>query len=182
MTDPEILYNVKRLFEPTVSPGQAFDCLFALRRERVTFEQALRAITATRTQRLDESDAGAHVPRPKVRPGSPATLGNEEACPDCGVARDMTHRCPNPHCASYNDKNTTTSVFKNPRLSWSQYSGKAVMDVVRIDYDFVHNIMTHFDSDFWVHQARLALIQHELETARPPSRISRLAEADQEQQ
>lgn len=58
MTQQEIRTHVKALFEPTVSPGQAFDTLFLLRQHRVGFGSVVEALSASPAT-LDEREDGA---------------------------------------------------------------------------------------------------------------------------
>lgn len=165
MTDIDILHHLEQLFEPTVSPGQAFDHLFALRRERIPFSAVRRVAAECRPGRLDEADETLtpRPARPRPQPGAPA-LQEAHGCPECGCGVPRGAKsCPNPHCESYPPE--SLAAFKDPRFSWGKYKGKSLSEVVGVDLNAVQDVMTNFDNGFWKTQARLALLLHE---SRPP--------------
>jgi hypothetical protein len=150
MTDKEIVTFLQRLFEPTVSPGQAFDALFRLRQERVMWADVHRAVVAqgkiAQAIRLDENE-------------------EEFECPGCGVSRANRSYCINPSCPEHKPNPETERLsrpgdpkFKNPRLSFGQYKGKTLLEVAEINPSYLKWLANEHEALFWKEQAKMAQI------------------------
>ena len=162
MTPKDIVLHLQKLFDPTTSPGQAFDALFKMRQERVTWDDAYKAVMthgrAVRTlQRLDESE-------------------DTFECPGCGIARTNRAYCINPQCPEHKPNPETERIeresappkFKNPKLSFGQYKDKTLMEAGQINPSYLTWLKNKHESAFWREQAALAEIA--LAALAPPNR------------
>lgn len=162
MTDKDIVFNLRKLFGDTHTPGQAFDALMDLRRAGVTWEAACQAIMTHGRARvvLDEAD------------------GEAFECPHCGVSRTNPNYCAVPTCPDYRPNAETAMIerlqrrarrdssgaeadpkFKNPVFSFGKCRGKTILQAVAIDPGYVQQL-THDPgvSAFWHEQAKLAIV------------------------
>lgn len=162
MTDRDIIEHTQRLFEPSISPGQAFDALFKMRQERVMWADVCKAITvqgnALRTLRR------------------PAENEDEEfECPGCGVSRTSRAYCIVPGCPEHRPNPETERIqregepkFKNPKLTFGKYQGKTLLEIAVINPGYLSWMAQSHNSEFWKEQARMAQIA--AETMAPPNR------------
>lgn len=153
MTDAEIVEHVKRLFQPQVSPGQAFDALFKMRQERVLWSDVVRAISFNdmRAQALDEQEVSELAPF---------------ECPRCGVSRTNPDYCIVPGCPDYRPNPTTGRIkreaappkFQNPVFDFGKYNGRTMLEVCEINPEYVAWLARECSRPFWKEQARLAQV------------------------
>jgi hypothetical protein len=166
MNPLDIVTNLKKLFGTATSPGQAFDAIVAMRNAGVTWDDAYKAVVshgkAERVrQRLDESD-------------------ESEAweCPGCHGSRTTRDYCINPRCPEFKPNPQTAKIdaeyrshhkeattgsqsdpkFKNPKLGFGPYAGKALLEVIEINPGYVKQLSETGAAVFWREQARLAII------------------------
>lgn len=134
MTPQEIVQHVRKLFEPTTSPGQAFDALFAMRQARVMYQEVFNAIVQEGGS-LDERDAGEHA-------------GFQQGLPMRLPPQRPTAEAPPP-------------TFKNPVLSFGKHKGKKLLDVAACDPSWLSWLANNSSVPFWKEQARLAIFAAE---------------------
>jgi len=163
MNDKEIATYRQQLFEPTVSPGQAFDALFKMRQERVMWEDVCRAV------RSEGQLPRFTRPARRIRNQDLELLSEMEGefeCPGCGVSRVNRDYCANPACPQSKPlvegaqilNQSLDGKFKNPRLTFGQYAGKTLLDVAEINPGYLRWMEREHSAPFWRQQAGLALI------------------------
>jgi len=141
MNPTDIIAHIRRLFDPTTSPGQAFDVLFALRQSRVTYQEVLNALNQIKG-RLDETEPDEAEP--------------DEAMPGEEAAQSELEVMPRPTAGP-----RVASAFRNPRVDFGKYRGKTLLEIVVLNPGYVVWLSRDCVQPQMKEQARLALIESE---------------------
>ena len=130
---------VHRLFDPSLTAGQALDALLFLRNASVDWTTLARF-----------NVAGAPVPD---------VSDTVFTCPQCGQASISFNYCTNPLCAQSQDRAVPGAIkpqFKNPVLTFGKHKGKTMLEVAESDPGWLRWLSEKSTNPFWKEQACLA--------------------------